>query len=67
MQTNHDGRRVPNTVTIHVVREVSIAVAVNGWIHVVGVLDERIKRSVGFLNDLVNSVLTGNRIFSSRR
>ena len=46
MHANHYGRGIPYAIAVHIVGVVSIAIAVDGWIHVIGVLDEGIKRAV---------------------
>ena len=46
MHADDDGRRVPNAVAVHVVGVVSITVAVNGGVHVVRILDQRVESTV---------------------
>ena len=45
MHANYNGRGVC-AITVHVVGEVAITIAVNGGVHVIRVLDERIKGAV---------------------
>ena len=58
----NDGGRIPDTIAIHVVGWVTIAIAVNGKVVVVGILDESIKCTARVLNDLVDGLLIWNRI-----
>ena len=60
--TYDDGSCVPNSIAIHVVGWVSVAIAVNGKIVVVGILDEGFKRTARVLNDLVDGLLIRNCI-----
>ena len=65
MHTDNDGGGVPNTIAVHVVGEVAVLVAVNGWVHVVGVFDEQVEQTWRLLDDLVDAVLTWDGIFAS--
>ena len=65
VQPNHDGGGVPNAITVHVVGEISIPIAVNGRVHVVCIFEKRVKTSIGFFDDLVNSVLVRDGVFAS--
>ena len=67
MHTHDDGRRVPNPVAVHVVGEVSVLVAVHGWVHVVGVPAEVGEQVRCALHDLIDSVLTRYRILTALR
>ena len=67
VHAHNDGGRVPNSITVHVVGEIPVPVAVNGRVHVVGVFDERVKSPVRLLNDLVDSVLVWNGILATLR
>ena len=65
MHADNDGGGVPDAVAVHVVGEVAVVVAVNGRVHVVGVLDEQVKQARRLLNDLVDAVLAGYGVFAS--
>ena len=62
---DHDGCRVPNAVSVQVVGEISVVVAVNGRIHVVGVFDQEVEQTGRLLDDLVDTVLTGYGVFTA--
>ena len=47
IQSDHDGGRVPDPVTVQIVGGVTVHVAVEGWIKVVGVPDHGGERTPG--------------------
>ena len=65
MHADNDGGGVPDAVAVHVVGEVAVLIAVNGWVHVVGVFDEQVEQARRLLNDLVDAVLAGYGVFAS--